>query len=451
MESLLRRAMKRRFGYSPDFESLKSAIIDRNARRVSSVLRKQPELLKAADALGNNAVHWSVITRNMSLIDRFVEQGTPINARRADGQTPAMLAAHEAYDYWYRGARGRRHPSIRNSWVILGKLLEKGATYSISIAAAVGDQERIEQLLKRNPDLAAQLDSCRVSPLSYAAREGYTHIVQLLLEHGADPNMPEDLAPQGRALFEACGGNHLEVAKLLLQHGANPNAGVDSSGCCLTICKYHYRNASKQLIKLLKKYGAYKPAFELTVSDMKRALRKGHEVVQDEEFVGQVMSSGDDKLLDQFLKLEPKLLNRLQVYGSGTYPNSRSGIRKLLNHGLDPNRPDWLGRTFLHACAERGDVAAATVFLEAGANINAKDIEFQGTPLAAAVRADPWCNKADREQKERQRKRMVKFLLKWNAATNLPDDEPWATPLAWAQRLGRAEIEAMLREKGATA
>ena len=45
---------------------------------------------------------------------------------------------------------------------------------------------------------------------------------------------------------------------------------------------------------------------------------------------------------------------------------------------------------------------------------------------------------------------MVEFLLKRGAATNLLDDEPWATPLAWARKLGLAEIEVVLREHGAT-
>jgi len=45
---------------------------------------------------------------------------------------------------------------------------------------------------------------------------------------------------------------------------------------------------------------------------------------------------------------------------------------------------------------------------------------------------------------------MVEFLLKRGAATNLPDDEPWATPLAWARKLGLADIEEVLREHGAT-
>jgi hypothetical protein len=45
---------------------------------------------------------------------------------------------------------------------------------------------------------------------------------------------------------------------------------------------------------------------------------------------------------------------------------------------------------------------------------------------------------------------MIAFLLKRGAATNLPGDEPWATPLAWARRCGLTEIEATLREHGAS-
>ncbi len=45
---------------------------------------------------------------------------------------------------------------------------------------------------------------------------------------------------------------------------------------------------------------------------------------------------------------------------------------------------------------------------------------------------------------------MVEFLLKRGAATNLPDDEPWATPLAWARKLGLADLEEVLVKHGAT-
>ena len=122
-------------------------------------------------------------------------------------------------------------------------------------------------------------------------------------------------------------------------------------------------------------------------------------------------------------------------------------VRRLLARGLDPNRPDWLGKTFLHACAENGDRSVAAVFLDAGADINALDLEFKGTPLAAAVRS--WCDEKDPKQAERRR-RMVEFLLNRGAATNLPGDEPWATPLAWARKRGRTDIVEVLITHRAT-
>src|SRR5207249_7140908 len=132
-------------------------------------------------------------------------------------------------------------------------LLAQGANYTISVAAAVGDQERVDELLRRDAGLARRLDSARLSSLSYAAREGHLHIVRLLLEHGADPNTPEEAAPHGRALFEASCANRLQVAQLLLEHSANPNAGMDSSGCCLTIGQVYHGDQAKPLQQLLRR------------------------------------------------------------------------------------------------------------------------------------------------------------------------------------------------------
>jgi ankyrin repeat protein len=137
----------------------------------------------------------------------------------------------------------------------------------------------------------------------------------------------------------------------------------------------------------------------------------------------------------------------MDFWSGVTYPRSPALVRKLLARGLDPNKPDWLGKTFLHACAENGDRALAAVFLEAGAEINARDLEFQGTPLAAAVRAH--CAATELRQRQRLR-RMVEFLLKRGAATNLPGDQPWATPLAWARLRGNREMVELLKHYGAT-
>jgi hypothetical protein len=44
---------------------------------------------------------------------------------------------------------------------------------------------------------------------------------------------------------------------------------------------------------------------------------------------------------------------------------------------------------------------------------------------------------------------MVELLLKYGAKPNLPDDPPWATPLAWATRRGHAQMAALLTQHGA--
>ena len=77
------------------------------------------------------------------------------------------------------------------------------------------------------------------------------------------------------------------------------------------------------------------------------------------------------------------------------------------------------------------------------------------TPLLAAVRSTPELPSPRRgrgaggEGLPVSKRRMVGFLLKRGAATSLPDDAPWATPLAWARKLGLGDIEEVLKEHGA--
>ena len=158
------------------------------------------------------------------------------------------------------------------------------------------------------------------------------------------------------------------------------------------------------------------------------------------------MRQRDAELLDLYLDSGPTAPDRLDFQDVVTYPRSPALVRKLLARGLDPNRPDWLGKTFLHACAVNGARSVAAVILDAGADINAREIDYQGTPLAAAVRA---CGETDAKQANRGR-RMVEFLIKRGAATNLPGDKPWATPLAWAARHRLGAIVGLLRQHGAT-
>ena len=48
------------------------------------------------------------------------------------------------------------------------------------------------------------------------------------------------------------------------------------------------------------------------------------------------------------------------------------------------------------------------------------------------------------------RLKMVRLLLDLGAGPNSPDDEPWATPLAWAERRGPTDIVKLLKAYGPT-
>ena len=105
-------------------------------------------------------------------------------------------------------------------------------------------------------------------------------------------------------------------------------------------------------------------------------------------------------------------------------------LSKLLAAGLDPDRPNWIGRTFLHVAAEKGAVEAAAFLLEAGADLEAVELEHGGTPLAAAARA----GEAE----------MVAFLLERGADADAPAGSPWATARARAREGDSPRVRELL-------
>ena len=60
--------------------------------------------------------------------------------------------------------------------------------------------------------------------------------------------------------------------------------------------------------------------------------------------------------------------------------------RVLLEHGMDPDLPNWQQIRPLHHMAAHGQIEQANLFLEFGANPCAVDEEFRSTPLGWAAR-----------------------------------------------------------------
>jgi ankyrin repeat protein len=105
----------------------------------------------------------------------------------------------------------------------------------------------------------------------------------------------------------------------------------------------------------------------------------------------------------------------------------------LLDHGVQPDDTNGLGMATVHILAKEGTIAAAGWLFDRGADIHARDREFESTPLA-------WAARAGRED-------MVTFLLSRGARRVLPDDEPWSTPSAWARRRGHGRLVRLLEDR----
>jgi ankyrin repeat protein len=143
----------------------------------------------------------------------------------------------------------------------MAHLKARGAIIDLPTACHTGDIARVRELLGQDPSLANKVGDHEGyylgagAPLSNAAAAGRMDIVQLLLDHGADPNLPEEqYAPKGKALYSAVYHGHYEIAKLLLERGAFPNPPVESSGDALWVSR-EWR-PDKRMEQLLLSHGA---------------------------------------------------------------------------------------------------------------------------------------------------------------------------------------------------
>ena len=104
--------------------------------------------------------------------------------------------------------------------------------------------------------------------------------------------------------------------------------------------------------------------------------------------------------------------------------------RLLLDHGMDPNLPNWQQVRPLHFIAEKGEIDKARLFLRCGADPDAIDEEYRTTPLG-------WADRRGQTEFDR-------FALESGFDRALPEVPAWSSPLAWARRRGHDEVAGLL-------
>jgi RNA polymerase sigma factor (sigma-70 family) len=398
------------------------------------------------------------------------EGRTALHAAARGGKTRAVEAILkaggvelEATDFLgFRAVHCAIWPGLYwNPWnaggvALMQVLLAAGAADSISLAAARGDLAAVCAFVEADSTAVDDGEQLQKRPLSAAVEGGHRDIVRFLLDQGADPNLREGCAcPKGSALMTASVNDEVEVARMLLEAGADPNAEIDSSGTPTG------RAGSDAMRGLMYGHGGKAPGAwgwvqRGELETMAVILNYCDDPFTDEpaEFqstpytavISGYLRNKDygkgtdahEAMLTMFLQRQHPMPTVLTECKSYLY-HAPHMTKQLLEHGLDPNLPDWLCRTPLHdVCAGGRHIETSLplieMFLEHGADIEAVDEEDRSTPLGIAAR------EGDRAQ--------VELLLEKGADPN-GAGAPWATPLAWAERRRHTEIAALLRERGA--
>jgi len=462
--AILRTEMERRFAGDGTVHPIHEAVQAGDIDAVSALLGADAALVNRGDALGRRPLHYAVENAASGApgLDRqkFRASGTsnaPVRAREREGSRLAtgteMLnllldrgadidATGFSSDDRLGGQGFRpitlalwRHPywPQRNDYDTARHLLARGAEYSATIAAALGDEEHLRELLRRDANFANQPEPGGKRPLSAAAERNHAAIVDLLLDSGADPNLPEGPnCPRGYALWAASRFGHRAVAERLLKAGADPNAMVESSGTPTSSA------VDDDMRALMYCYGGrmdFMGHFWKGNIDALAALLDAKPELFDESVCGDgftmCVSEGHEWIIRMMLSRGLRVPSVVTICQTYLWRNLDLA-RLLLEHDMDPNLPNWQQVRPLHHMAAGGNIAAAKLFLEFGADPVARDEEYRSTPLGWAAR----------EGKED----FVRFWLDAvpGAGAAEPSTPQWATATAWARCRGHDSVSRLL-------
>ena len=196
-------------------------------------------------------LHDAVSCGDIQAVETLVDGGANINAKGMYGRTPLYYAAlcgqSEAVAYLL--AKGA-NPKIGASW--------KDNNTPLHVAAEHGDLACVQILVNNGVPVDIR-NSSKQTPLLLAAEFLHPTIVKYLLDHGAKVDAPDrkgntplywsTCSGEGYATSDEAG---VSVVQILLEHGANPNVkGVRGTPLAWAVNGGHH-----EIEKSLREHGA---------------------------------------------------------------------------------------------------------------------------------------------------------------------------------------------------
>ena len=294
-------------------------------------------------------------------------------------------------------------------------------------ACSAGDLAEAERLMTQRPELA----TCQYNytpPLHFAVREGHLPLVRALVERGAhDPGYKS--YPFGDTLLTIARDRGFDEIAAVLESALERGLAHKQ----VETGEIDYKQDKQQM------------QFDRAVHDGKRKDVERQLAVRPELARNELSSWAEGVLMMPAKKRDRVLLELLLAHGAQVPASSKWGrfyyfkhdhiAAFLLERGMSARHRTWHDVTLLHDMAQSGDLAKARLLLDRGAEIDAVEDEYQSTPLGLAAR---WGKAA-----------MVTLLLDRGADPNRAG-APWSSPLAWARKKGRTDVERILVAAGAT-
>jgi ankyrin repeat protein len=232
--------------------------------------------VNARNQAGATALMWAV--GDGEKVRALLDRGADVNARADSGRTPLMIAVgspcaagvvklligkgadvrydHQGFTVLMAAAEGGNGAVVR-------LLLDKGADVkaknrvgwtALHAAAVAGDCGIAEDLLAHGADVNASETLQGRTPLLWAAAGGRTDLVKRLLDRGADIKVRENFSGTTALICAAAGERgDLGLVNLLLEHGAEPGAKDDHGDSAVDWAR---RRGSLKVVLVLEKKGA---------------------------------------------------------------------------------------------------------------------------------------------------------------------------------------------------
>ena len=267
-----------------------------------------------------------------------------------------------------------------------------------------------------------------------------------LLEAGVNANDPVSVEHDGQVytsengpLYWAVCRNSTEVARLLMEYGADPNRkhGFQNQdqGGIMTTAMHH---STPEIVELLLQFGAKVPIkcrARFGPADIFRKEFNEASCTVDDEMLVQAILGGNSDILEFCLQqfgspINCRILHRTVTWNVGEVRHD--SFERLLQHGVEGLNDSNIFLP-IHALAKMEDQSSAIryaeILLKYGQELNVLDEHFKSTPLGWAARLG--------------RIKLAEFFLKRDVDLTLAG-EPWATPLAWAEKKKFAEMTRLI-------